>query len=114
MERPTTKVLASARATTTIASLGRYRFAALFQHGSLDAGIYAPIGEDPQQPHPRDELYVARTGTAEFVDAEGRTAVGPGDVVLVAAHAEHRFDAMSEDLSTWVFFYGPDGGEHTG
>jgi mannose-6-phosphate isomerase-like protein (cupin superfamily) len=114
MDRSTTKVLTSARASATIASLGRYRFAALFQHGTLDAGVYAPVGEDPQQPHPRDELYVVRSGSAEFVDVDGRTAIGAGDVVFVAAHAEHRFEAMSEDCSTWVFFYGPDGGERAG
>ncbi len=30
---------------------------------------------------------------------------------FVAAGVEHRFSKFSEDFSTWVFFYGPQGGE---
>ncbi|MEE4361657.1 MAG: cupin domain-containing protein [Pseudomonadales bacterium] len=111
MDQHRTTVLHSDDAEDTIARLGGYRFAALFQHGSLDAGIYAPVGEDAQQPHPRDELYVIRSGQAVFVSASGTEAVTAGDVVFVAAHADHRFEAMSADFSTWVFFYGPAGGE---
>lgn len=34
-----------------------------------------------------------------------------GDVLFVAAGVEHRFSNFSEDFVTWVFFYGPQGGE---
>ena len=36
---------------------------------------------------------------------------GPGDLIFVPAGAEHRFEDFSDDLETWVAFYGPEGGE---
>jgi mannose-6-phosphate isomerase-like protein (cupin superfamily) len=38
-------------------------------------------------------------------------AFGPGDVLFVPAHQEHRFEQFTEDLALWVLFYGPQGGE---
>jgi len=35
-----------------------------------------------------------------------------GDVLFVAAGVEHRFSNFSEGFATWVFFYGPTGGEN--
>jgi hypothetical protein len=32
---------------------------------------------------------------------------GPGDVLFVAAHEEHRFVDFSDDFKVWVVFYGP-------
>ena len=29
----------------------------------------------------------------------------------LAAGVEHRFEDFSADFATWVFFYGPEGGE---
>ena len=89
------------------------RFATVFQHGSLLVEIYAPRGMDPQQPHTRDELYVVATGTGEFVCGDTRTAFGPGDVLFAAAGVVHRFEDFSGDLTVWVMFYGPEGGEET-
>jgi len=111
MRQPRSAVIGAGDADDTIAALGRYRFALLYQHGTLDVGVYAPEGRDDQRPHPKDELYVIRTGRAVLVTPEGRTAVGPGDLAFIAANAEHRFEEMSEGFSTWVLFYGPTGGE---
>jgi mannose-6-phosphate isomerase-like protein (cupin superfamily) len=111
MQQPRTAVIRAADAARTVATLTDYRFANVFHHGSLDAGVYAPVGEDTQQPHTRDEVYVVLTGRARFVGPTGSDDVGPGDLVFVAANAVHRFEAMSEDFSTWVLFYGPEGGE---
>ncbi|HSG88074.1 MAG TPA: cupin domain-containing protein [Pseudomonadales bacterium] len=111
MQKPTTAVIRGTEADATLAALGDYRFAALFSHGSLDVGVYAPVGVDTQQPHTRDELYLVRAGSARFVDAAGTQDVSAGDVVFVAANAEHRFEAMSEGFSAWVLFWGPEGGE---
>jgi quercetin dioxygenase-like cupin family protein len=36
---------------------------------------------------------------------------GPGDVLFVPAGAVHRFEGIGDDFATWVFFYGPEGGE---
>lgn len=83
----------------------------LFRHGSLLVKWYAPRGTDQQQPHTRDEIYVVARGGADFVTAEERMHVKPGDFLFAAARIAHRFENMSGDLGLWVFFYGPEGGE---
>ena len=86
-------------------------FVSLFKHGTLAVEYYAPHGVDDQTPHSRDEIYVISTGRGTFT-CEGRTSsVGPGSVVFVRAGVAHRFEDFSADFGTWVFFYGPDGGE---
>lgn len=87
------------------------RFAAVFEHGTLQVEIYAPRGADPQQPHTRDEAYVVVSGSGEFVNGERRERFGPGDFLFVPAGVEHRFVGFTEDLVVWVLFYGPEGGE---
>ena len=87
------------------------RFVGVFKHGSLEVEYYAPRGEDFQTPHTRDELYVVVTGRGDFVHDGERTRFGPGDCMFVAAGVEHRFENFSDDFGTWVFFYGPEGGE---
>ena len=86
-------------------------FLEVFRHGSLQVEVYKPEGKDLQQPHSRDEVYVVISGTGEFLNRGVRSAFGPGDFLFVPAGAEHRFENFSEDFSTWVLFYGPDGGE---
>ena len=88
-------------------------FRTFFTHGSLEVELYKPQGADLQTPHTRDEIYVIASGNAHFtLDAEQYDVVA-GDVLFVAAGAEHRFSAFSDDFTTWVFFYGPTGGERT-
>jgi hypothetical protein len=36
---------------------------------------------------------------------------GPTDILFAAAGVEHRFENFSGDLTLWVLFYGPEGGE---
>ncbi len=83
----------------------------LFRHGSLEVKLYAPRGTDPQHPHTRDELYVVASGSGRFFRNGMEVAFGPGDMLFVAAGEEHRFVDFSDDFATWVFFYGPEGGE---
>ena len=87
------------------------RFATIFEHGSLLVEIYAPRGNDPQQPHTRDEIYFVASGTGEYVCGESRTMIGPSDLLFAAAGETHRFENFSADLVVWVLFYGPEGGE---
>ena len=87
------------------------RSAAVFQHGSLLLKLFAPRGHDPQQPHTRDEVYVVASGAGEFHCGDRRQRFGPGDLLFVPAHVEHRFVDFSADLALWVMFYGPEGGE---
>lgn len=108
---------ARARAHLTLAealqvlAMGSEDFAVLFEHGTLKMEIYRPRGNDPQQPHARDEVYVIASGHGFFVNGDVRHAFDAGDVLFVAAGAVHRFEDFSEDFSTWVMFYGPKGGE---
>jgi hypothetical protein len=86
-------------------------FLSLFRHGSLEVEIYRPVGVDLQQPHTRDELYVVASGHGTF-ECDGRQQpFETGEVLFVPAGVEHRFLDFSDDFSTWVFFYGPEGGE---
>ena len=87
------------------------RFAKVFERGQIVLEIYAPRGRDPQGPHTRDEIYIVVTGSGEFFNGSVRQRVGPGDFLFVAAGVEHRFENFTDDLCTWVIFYGPEGGE---
>ena len=89
-------------------------FATAFTRGSLLVEIFAPRGVDTQQPHSRDEIYVVIRGSGEFVCGDTRTAFGAGDFVFAAAGTAHRFESFTDDLTVWVMFYGPEGGETVG
>ena len=84
----------------------------LFEHGSLEVEIYRPRGVDRQQPHMRDEVYVVISGSGEFVCGNRRETFEAGEVLFAAAGVTHRFENFSDDFATWVFFYGPEGGEN--
>lgn len=86
-------------------------FIELFKHGSLVVEFYKPDKVDKQQSHTRDEIYVIATGTGVFYHAGRTRNFAPGDFLFVPAGVEHRFESFTEDFATWVFFYGPEGGE---
>lgn len=100
-------------ASEALARLGEApkRFVQLFRHGTLEVEIYAPMRVDPQSPHTRDEVYVIVSGTGTFVNGESRRPFRPGDFIFVPAGRPHRFENFTDDFATWVFFYGPEGGE---
>ena len=86
-------------------------FTEVFQHGTLSVEIYCPDKTDRQTPHDRDEIYVIARGTGTFRCNEKETPFQAGDFLFVPAFAPHQFVDFSADFSTWVFFYGPIGGE---
>ncbi len=86
-------------------------YVTLFQQGTLEIEIYRPVGVDRQQPHTKDELYVVITGSGTFVHGGQRSAFHEGDTLFVKAGIPHRFEDFTPDFATWVFFYGPEGGE---
>ena len=86
-------------------------FTELFRHGSLVLEVYRPEGVDRQQLHTRDEVYVVISGHGDFVCGGERRRFNRGDFLFAAAAVEHRFENFSPDFATWVFFYGPEGGE---
>jgi mannose-6-phosphate isomerase-like protein (cupin superfamily) len=50
-------------------------------------------------------------GTGHFVCGNARRAFAPGGFLFVPAGMTHRFESFSDDLTVWVIFYGPAGGE---
>ena len=89
-------------------------FVELYRHGSLSVEIYKPDKEDKQSPHmikTRSMSIVSGTGT--FLNGDESSDFGPGDFLFVKAGVKHRFINFTADFSTWVFFYGPKGGEQT-
>jgi mannose-6-phosphate isomerase-like protein (cupin superfamily) len=103
--------LTPAAALAALASVPDRRFVGVFRHGSLEVEIYQPVGVDPQKPHTRDEVYVVISGSGVFVSGGVRRPFEPGEVLFAPAGAEHRFEEFTPDFATWVFFYGPEGGE---
>lgn len=99
--------------TIALAELERScsEFVELFRHGTLSVEVYRPRETDRQQPHTRDEVYVVISGSGTFVNGGVRRPFEPGEVLFVPAGTEHRFEDFTEDFATWVFFYGPEGGE---
>ncbi|MDA7979732.1 MAG: cupin domain-containing protein [Pirellulales bacterium] len=87
------------------------RFIEVFRRGTLQVEVYAPRGSDSQQPHTRDELYIVMAGQGTFLNNGTRTPFQPGDALFVPAGVEHSFEDFSDDLVTWVIFWGPEGGE---
>jgi mannose-6-phosphate isomerase-like protein (cupin superfamily) len=106
MDRLTAKV-----ALERLHALKDKTFVELFQHGSLSIEIYQPKARDLQTPHTRDEVYVVVSGHGYFVNGNTRQPFESGELLFVPAGVVHRFEEFSEDFSTWVIFYGPEGGE---
>jgi mannose-6-phosphate isomerase-like protein (cupin superfamily) len=102
--------LTLANADEAIRSAGK-EFVELFHHGSLAVEFYRPKKVDRQQPHTRDEVYVVASGSGFFNCGGRRQPFQAGEVLFAAAGVEHRFEEFSDDFATWVFFYGPEGGE---
>jgi mannose-6-phosphate isomerase-like protein (cupin superfamily) len=100
------------RAALKFLSEGGAEFVTLFRHGSLEVEIYRPLKLDRQQPHGRDEVYVVISGSGQFVNGDSRHPFTVGEVLFVPAGVEHRFEEFTDDFATWVFFYGPEGGEN--
>ena len=90
------------------------RFVELFRRGTLSIELYAPRGTDPQQPHLQDEVYVVVQGHGMFRNGPDRHSFSSGDLLFVPAGVTHRFEEFSNDLTVWVVFYGPAGGELPG
>lgn len=87
-------------------------FMEIFKHGTLTVEIYKPEITDLQQPHERDEVYIIIAGYGDFYCNGKTTQFQPGDFLFVPAGTVHRFENFSPYFSTWVFFYGPAGGEN--
>ena len=86
-------------------------YGVLLEHGTMELGYYRPQGEDLQEPHDQDEIYIVHAGRGVFACGGERLAFEPGDALFVPAGMEHRFEEFTDDFGAWVIFYGPEGGE---
>ena len=82
-----------------------------WERGQIEVKLFEPRGKDTQTPHTRDEIYVVVKGTGNFICAGETKAFSEGDFLFAPAGADHRFLDFSDDLSVWVIYYGPEGGE---
>jgi mannose-6-phosphate isomerase-like protein (cupin superfamily) len=73
---------------------------------AMSAGTYAlAAGEDDlQTPHAEDEIYYVLAGRGRITIEADDHPVEPGDTIFVAAHADHRFHSIAEDLTLLVVF----------
>ncbi len=86
-------------------------FVTMMAGGTMSVEVFAPKGEDLQQPHTQDELYFIQHGTGELVINGQRFDAAAGEAFFVSAGVQHRFENFSHNFVTWVVFYGPQGGE---
>ncbi len=84
------------------------RFSKEFDGKEITAYLYIPKTRDDQKPHTRDELYIIISGNGTFFNGKETLHFAPGDILVVPALAEHRFDTFSPDFKTWAIFYGPE------
>jgi mannose-6-phosphate isomerase-like protein (cupin superfamily) len=87
-------------------------FSILFTHDSLVVEVYQPVTTDHQKQHDRDECYVIIEGHGKFEMGNEIVLFGPGDFLFVPAGLPQRFTDFGDTMSTWVMFYGPNGGEN--
>jgi quercetin dioxygenase-like cupin family protein len=73
---------------------------------AMSAGLYVlPAGGvDGQTPHGQDELYYVVRGKARMRAGAEDRPLEAGTVVFVAAHVEHRFYDIQEELTVLVLF----------
>src|SRR5258705_567859 len=83
----------------------------VLQRGTLDVKLSCPVRPNQQTPHTQDEVYVIVRGRGVLIHDGKRDEVRSGDLMFVAAGAEHHFEDFTDDLAKWVVFFGPQGGE---
>lgn len=88
------------------------RYFIALNRGTLEVGLYAPEGTDPQEPHDQDECYVILEGEGRFRMGDETVPFRPGDFFFVPACVPHRFFDFDASFKAWVIFYGPTGGEN--
>jgi mannose-6-phosphate isomerase-like protein (cupin superfamily) len=74
---------------------------------SVGLSVWPAGSVDRQTPHEEDEVYYIIAGRGHIrVGAEDRR-ISPGSLVFVAAHVEHRFHDIEQDLRVLVFWSPP-------
>lgn len=73
---------------------------------SMSAGIYvlASGAVDRQVPHQQDELYYVLRGRGRMSAGDQDQSVSEGSLIFIAAHVQHRFYEIEEEMTLLVFF----------
>jgi len=74
---------------------------------SVGLAVWPAGSADRQRPHLEDEVYYVIGGRGNISVAGEDRPVKPGSLVFVAAHVEHRFHDIVEDLRVLVFWAPP-------
>lgn len=86
-------------------------YANAFERGSLRVLLSLPVAANKQSPHEQDEIYLVVAGSGVLYHDGKRDRFARGDVMFIAAGTDHRFEDFTDDLTVWVVFFGPKGGE---
>ena len=105
------RVISLAEARARIPGPSGEHSVSVLQRGSLNVKLSLPVRPNQQTPHTQDEIYVIVRGRGVLYHDGKRDAFEAGAVMFVAAGTEHHFEDFTEDLTVWVVFYGPPGGE---
>ncbi len=74
---------------------------------SVGLSVWPAGSIDRQKPHEQDEVYYVISGRGSIRVADEDRAVRAGSLVFVAAHVEHRFHDIEQDLRILVFWAPP-------
>lgn len=87
------------------------RSASVWQRGTLDVAFALPVPPKDQAPHRQHEMYIIIRGRGVLMHDGKRDSFESGDILFVAAGADHQFENVTDDLALWRVFYGPHGGD---
>lgn len=92
--------------STSDASSDRATYAEMLRVPAMSVGRYRiPAGgDDPQEPHAEDEVYVVLAGRGILRAESGDALAVPGATLFVPAGEEHRFVEIEEGLDVVVVF----------
>ena len=105
------RVLRLADAVARIPGPAGEHAVSVLQRGTLHVKLSCPVRPNEQAPHAQDEVYVIVRGRGVLIHDGRREECDSGDLLFVAAGTEHHFEDFTDDLTVWVVFFGPQGGE---
>ena len=79
---------------------------------SVGLSVWPAGSIDRQTPHEEDEVYYIISGRGSLRVADDTRRLKAGSLVFVAAHVEHRFHDIEEDLRVLVFWAPPHRSVH--
>lgn len=104
-------VIRLAAAQKSIPGPSGERSTLVLNRGTFDVKFALPVPSNGQTPHSQDEIYVIFRARGVLFHDGKRESFESGDLLFVAAGAEHRLEDFTDDVALWRVFYGALGGE---